>query len=77
MENVSAGSKEGRRETPVSNFECSDTWDMCSPVTGDTYGGKNPNKTDILGQVNLGNKECTKEDTDSFSPEAATSMCHY
>lgn len=42
MENVSAGPKEGRKEIPVLNLECSDTWDMCNPVTGDTHGGKKP-----------------------------------
>ena len=44
MENVSAGPKEGRKEIPVLNRECSDTWKTCSPVTGDTHGGKKKKK---------------------------------
>ena len=57
MENVSAGPKEGRKEIPVLNCECSDTGEMCSPVTGDTHGGKKKKKNaDILGQVNLGTR---------------------
>ena len=56
MENVSAGPKEGRKEIPVLNRECSDTWETCSPVTGDTHGGKKKKKADILGQVNLGTR---------------------
>lgn len=77
MENVSAGPKEGRKEIPVLNCECSDTGETCSPVTGDTHGGKKKKKCRYPGAGQPGNKEYTEEGIDSFSPELATSMCHY
>ena len=54
MENIPAGPKQGREETPVLNLECSDMWETCSPVMGDSHGGKKKKKAEILGQVSLG-----------------------
>ena len=77
MESIPAGPKQGREETPVLNLECSDMWETCSPFMGDSHGGKKKKERGRdPGPGQSGNKQYTKEHTDSFSPELATSVCH-
>lgn len=62
MENVSAGPKGGREETPVFYLECSDTWKTCSlarlcsqvRATGDTHSGQKNKKKQISQGKSIG-----------------------